>query len=118
VANVPTNKNHIKENLKKMFKNEKGFTLIEMLIVMMIISVLIILIVPNLSGRSKDVNEKGCEALVTVVQAQVEAYQLEKGKKAATLDDLVPAFISNEQKTCKNGDTLSLKDGVVTIPSK
>lgn len=101
-----------------MFKNEKGFTLIEMLIVMMIISVLIILIVPNLSGRSKDVNEKGCEALVSVVQAQVEAYQLEKGKRPASLDDLVPEFITNDQKSCKSGGALVLKDGVVTAPSK
>lgn len=101
-----------------MFKNEKAFTLIEMLIVMMIISVLIILIVPNLSGRSKDVNEKGCEALVTVVQAQVEAFQLEKGKRPTSLDELVPAFISNDQKSCKNGSALTLKDGVVTAPSK
>lgn len=49
------------KNLKgvsHMFKNERGFTLIEMLIVLMIISVLIILIVTNLSGKSEEVNEK------------------------------------------------------------
>ncbi|MBD1222742.1 prepilin-type N-terminal cleavage/methylation domain-containing protein [Virgibacillus halodenitrificans] len=49
-----------------MLKNNRGFTLIEMLIVLMIISVLIILIVPNLSGKSKQVHDKGCEALVNV----------------------------------------------------
>lgn len=101
-----------------MFKNERGFTLIEMLIVMMIISVLIILIVPNLSDRSKDVNEKGCEALVSVVQAQVEAYKLEKGKLPTSLSDLTPDFITDDQKTCKNGGELTISDGVVKAPKQ
>lgn len=50
-----------------MKRNEKGFTLVEMLIVIAIISVLIILFIPNLTGKTKDVNDKGCEALVHLV---------------------------------------------------
>lgn len=96
-----------------MFKNENGFTLIEMLVVLMIISVLIILIVPNLSGRSKDVNEKGCDALIAVVQAQVDAYHLEKGELPTSLDKLVPEFITQDQTSCQNGAELALNAGIV-----
>ncbi|MDY0405588.1 competence type IV pilus major pilin ComGC [Virgibacillus sp. 179-BFC.A HS] len=70
-----------------MFRNQKGFTLIEMLVVLMIISVLIILIVPNITKRTGNVNEKGCEALVSVVQSQVEAYRLDENKLPSKLDD-------------------------------
>src|SRR5699024_4249055 len=74
-----------------MLKNNKGFTLIEMLIVLMIISVLIILSVPNLGGKSKEVNDKGCDALVSVVQAQVDAYYLDNGNYPLSLDVLKSA---------------------------
>lgn len=97
-----------------MFKNNKGFTLVEMLIVLMIISVLIILIVPNLTGRTKNVHEKSCEALVTVVQAQVDAFHLETGRLPTSLDELVPDYIKEEQKECKNGGALTLNEGKIT----
>lgn len=86
-----------------MFKNNRGFTLIEMLIVLLIISVLIILIIPNLAGKSKNVHDKGCEALVSIVQTQVEAYHLEEGDNPQNLDQLVAKkYITKEQKTCPN----------------
>lgn len=88
-----------------------------MLIVLMIISVLIILIVPNLTGRTKEIHEKSCEALVEVVQAQADAYYLEKGKVATTWDDLVPEYIKENQKECKNGGALTLKEGKVIPPT-
>lgn len=92
-----------------MLNNQKGFTLIEMLIVLMIISVLIILIVPNLGKKGKEVNEKGCHALVSVVQAQTDAYILEKGSAPTSLDVLVnDGYIKEEQKTCSNNKVLSI----------
>lgn len=101
----------------KLFKNHRGFTLIEMLIVLMIISVLIILIVPNLGGKSKEVNDKGCDALVTVVQAQVDAFRLETGDYPASLDKLQAAgYISPDQKTCPNNKSLDYSNGKVGKP--
>lgn len=103
-----------------MFKNQKGFTLIEMLIVLMIISVLIILIVPNLGKKAKEVNEKGCHALVSVVQAQADAYTLEIGNAPDSLAALVSdGYITEEQKTCPNGAALSIgTDGIVNEPTE
>ncbi|WP_404453001.1 prepilin-type N-terminal cleavage/methylation domain-containing protein [Virgibacillus necropolis] len=93
-----------------MFKSQKGFTLIEMLIVLMIISVLIILIIPNISKKSEEVYDKGCKALISVVQTQAEAYYLDNGSHPATTETLVTAgYITEEQKTCKNGDAIPLK---------
>ena len=41
-----------------------GFTLLEMLIVLLIISVLILLFVPNLAKHKETVDKKGNEAIV------------------------------------------------------
>ena len=86
---------------------ESGFTLIEMLIVLMIITVLIILLIPNLSTRSKDVHSRGCDALVNTVQGQVQAYQLDKGSLPSSLQALTTAnYIEEKQKTCPSGEKL------------
>jgi len=98
------------------FKNEKGFTLVEMMIVLMIISVLIILIVPNLRNQTETVNSKGCEALISVVQSQTNAYYLDEGSYPSTIDKLASEkYIKNEQKSCPNGKKLIIEDGVVSV---
>ncbi|PKR78982.1 competence protein ComGC [Halalkalibacillus sediminis] len=57
--------------------NEKGFTLIEMLIVLFIISVLLLLTIPNVVKHNTFVDDKGCEAYIDLVQSQVQMYKLE-----------------------------------------
>ena len=57
-----------------------GFTLLEMLIVLLIISVLILLFVPNLAKHKETVDKKGNEAIVKIVESQIELYTLEKNK--------------------------------------
>lgn len=98
-----------------MLKKEDGFTLIEMLIVLTIISLLIILIIPNLGSKSKEVNEKGCEALIEVVQAQVYAYQLDEGNLPTSLDTLKGDYITEDQLECRDGRKLTLDNGVVGV---
>lgn len=103
-----------------MLKREDGFTLIEMLIVLMIITVLILLIVPNLSNKTASVHEQGCEALKETVQAQVSAYALHEGSPPTSLEDLVDkGYIYKDQKKCKSKDKefiLNSKTGEVSLP--
>lgn len=96
-----------------MFKNNFGFTLIEMLIVLTIISVLIILIVPNLGKSNEEVHHQGCDALVSVVQSQVYLYHLEKGKYPTMTDLLDDNYISADQMKCSNGKELDISNGEV-----
>ena len=46
----------------------QGFTLVEMLIVLLVISILILLFVPNLSAQRTVIDEKGNAAIVKVVE--------------------------------------------------
>ena len=62
--------------MKKMLRNEKGFTLVEMLIVLAVISVLVLLVIPNAIAILGTANEQGCEALHTSNNALIIANEL------------------------------------------
>ncbi|WP_026692906.1 competence type IV pilus major pilin ComGC [Peribacillus kribbensis] len=95
--------------------NEKGFTLIEMMIVLLIISVLLIITIPNIVKNQTTVKAKGCEAFIKTVEAQVQSYQLDKNSLPEDMDELVTGGYL-KQKTCPDGRALSLgTDGGVTI---
>lgn len=87
-------------------KNEKGFTLIEMLVVLLVISILLIIMIPNVSKHNTVVNNKGCDALVKMVEGQIQAYEIEHGKKP-TMDELTDGKYIKSNK-CPNGKTLSI----------
>lgn len=86
--------------------NNLGFTLIEMMIVLMIISTLLIITIPNVTDNSTVVRERGCEAYVKLVEAQVQAFQIKEGILPGTIDDLVNGGYI-ETTTCPNGDVIS-----------
>ncbi|MEX2784799.1 competence type IV pilus major pilin ComGC [Streptococcus sp. H49] len=65
-----------------------AFTLLEMLFVLLIISVLLLLFVPNLTKQKDKVNNTGNAAVVKVVESQAELYELNENTPA-TLSKLV-----------------------------
>jgi len=100
-------------------KKEEGFTLIEMLIVLLVISVLMLIAIPNVTKHSKSIDEKGCAAYVVMIQGQVEAYKMDKGGYPAKLGDLVtedylPQGTSSESLECPDGTALTFAGGKVT----
>ena len=96
-------------------KNEKGFTLIEMMIVLLIISVLILITIPNVTKHSATIDDKGCDAYVTMVQGQVQAYKLDN-KEYPSLVELEGEGYIEAGAECPNGDAVVISDdGVVTI---
>ncbi|MGO4887141.1 competence type IV pilus major pilin ComGC [Anaerobacillus sp. MEB173] len=103
--------------LKKL-KEESGFTLIEMMIVLMIISVILLIAVPNMTQNNTVAQEKGCDATMDLLQAQVGAYQIEKGEAPSSLTDLQgfveKTTISDGKAKCPDNKTeLELIDGKV-----
>ena len=61
----------------KVLKNQRGFTLIEMMIVLLVISVLLMITVPNVTKNNSTINEKGSEAYIKMVEGQIQAYEME-----------------------------------------
>ena len=62
---------------------------IEMLVVLLIISVLMLLFVPNLTKQKDTISESGNAAVVKVVESQAELYELKNVNEKATLGKLV-----------------------------
>lgn len=57
-----------------MADTRQGFTLVEMTIVLFIISLLILIILPNLNTQRERAGKIHSQAMVTVVQGQITAY--------------------------------------------
>jgi competence protein ComGC len=93
-------------------KFKKGFTLLEMTIVVLIISVLFLLTVPNIQKTMSIVNNKGCKALEKVGDSAILQYKLEYGEYPGSVQDLVSAgLLSEDQLTCDGSHTLVISDG-------
>ena len=87
----------------------RAFTLIEMLVVLLIISILLLLFVPNLTKQKDKVKDTGGSAVV--VESQAELYEINK-TDSATLSKLVASGdITQEQAN-------SYKDYYAKHPSK
>lgn len=86
----------------------KGFTLLEMLMVLFIIAVLILIFVPNISTQKAGINDKGDQAFEKVFRAQVELYHINENKAPEKMEDLLQAgYLTEEQ--IKKADELKLK---------
>ncbi|RYL90990.1 prepilin-type N-terminal cleavage/methylation domain-containing protein [Sporolactobacillus sp. THM7-4] len=82
------------------FASERAFTLIEMMIVLMIISILLLIAVPNMTKSNTVVQNKSTDATVKLVQSQVGAYQMDHdGQLPANLDVLITEDYVDSIKT-------------------
>ncbi|HEQ2839936.1 TPA: prepilin-type N-terminal cleavage/methylation domain-containing protein [Streptococcus pyogenes] len=79
-------------------KNLKGFTLLEMLLVILVISVLMLLFVPNLSKQKDRVTETGNAAVVKLVENQAELYELSQGSKPSLSQLKADSSITEKQE--------------------
>jgi competence protein ComGC len=102
--------------MKSYINNEDGFTLIEMLLVMLVITVLLLIMIPNVTKNSGVIGDKGCEALLSMVDAQIQTYKLDNGKGPEDMEDLNTEeylgdkFVEGELK-CPNGEGVVIADG-------
>ena len=67
-------------------RNKSAFTLIEMAVVLFIISLLILLIVPNLSNQRTHADKVNAEALQTELNSQAQLYADDKNVAIETVN--------------------------------
>ena len=90
----------------------KGFTLLEMIVVVMIISILFLISVPNIAKIINSVENVGCNALTKVVDAAIVEFKLDYGEYPMGVDELINAgYLSAEQAKCSNGKAIGINDG-------
>ncbi|NLH63502.1 MAG: prepilin-type N-terminal cleavage/methylation domain-containing protein [Erysipelotrichaceae bacterium] len=97
-------------------QNQKGFTLLEMTIVIIIISVLFLLTVPNIQKTLTIVNNKGCKAIEKVGDAAILQYKMEYDEYPGSVADLINAgLLTEEQVKCDGSKNLVISDGQAYI---
>lgn len=67
----------------------RGFTLIELIVVIALVAVLAAIVAPNLLGKAGDANRKAAMVQLEKIASSVELYRLETGRYPETLTDLV-----------------------------
>lgn len=88
---------------RKQLRNVESFTLIEMLIVLLVISALVLLFIPNISRYRDHVNREGKQAVMQLVDAQKELYSLQNSGKVPTIAELLKeGYIKQEHADAYN----------------
>ena len=67
----------------------RAFTLLEMAIVLFIISLLVLIVLPNLSTQREHATKIHENAMTNVVQTQLDLYENDTGQRAQSIDQLV-----------------------------
>ena len=77
----------------------QGFTLVELMVVMLIIAVLAAIAIPSYLGTIKATREAVLKEDLHVIRGAIDSYTLDKGKAPQALDDLVQAGYLHEIPT-------------------
>ncbi len=71
--------------MKSFKKNVKGFTMIEIMLVVIIIGILAAMVLPNLSGRSEDARRSAAKADIDAnLSAAIDLFEMDNGKYPTT----------------------------------
>lgn len=70
-------------------RRRRGFTLVEMLLVITIIGILAALVVPKMMGRSEQARQAAARADIAAVKTSLDAFEVDNGYYPKGLQDLV-----------------------------
>lgn len=94
----------------------KGFTLLEMMIVLSVIAVVFLLSVPNISKVMGIINDKSCENQLKVVDTAILEFQLKFDDVPASISELIgEELLTARQGICKNGKRIDIENGKAVI---
>lgn len=68
---------------------KKGFTLLEMLIVLIVVALLMAIIIPNISGQKERIEQQAKVNIAEIIETQVNTFQLFEFNQEVTLTILL-----------------------------
>lgn len=69
-------------------RSEKGFTLVELMIVVLILGALAAIAIPRIMGGAQSARISACETNVDMLNSQIELYNANEGSWPAALTDV------------------------------
>ncbi|MDO4670610.1 MAG: competence type IV pilus major pilin ComGC [Aerococcus sp.] len=89
---------NVVQTLKRTAKNQRGFTLIEMMIVLFIIALLLLIIIPNATKTQENAQHKADDAIIKTVETEQALYKVDHDGATATVEQLQSeGYLTSEQ---------------------
>ena len=96
-------------------EKKNGFTILEMMIVMLVVALLLLLTLPNIQQKEKIIRAKGCGALIEIVNSQTLPYATDEAKTPTQVSELISkGYLKEGQDKCPDGSTVRIQDGQAT----
>ena len=86
----------------KMFRKEEGFTLVELMVVVLIIGILVAIAIPVFNAAKGNAQKKSCFANQRTIEGSAQTYNAEFDKLPLQPAELVSAYIKRAP-TCPLG---------------
>ena len=99
--------------IQKKLKNKKGFTLIELIIVIAILGIIAAIAIPRFNGIQETSKEKADDVTAKMIEKAAETYFISEGSKPSNVAALVPKYLDEDptpQQKDKNKFTLTVDD--------
>ena len=93
--------------------SKKGFTLVELMIVVVIMGILVAVAVPVYGAVTKNARKKTCQSNIRIIKENITQYQMTGGQDGATIES---ASVLQSAVNASNPTFLNLFEGGV-IPS-
>ncbi|MBG9988536.1 prepilin-type N-terminal cleavage/methylation domain-containing protein [Aerococcaceae bacterium DSM 111176] len=77
--------------MHKKTRKRNGFTLIEMLIVLVIVALLMAIIIPNVAGQRDRIEAQGAENITEIVTTQLNTYGIVEGSTDGVTTQMLAA---------------------------
>lgn len=94
----------------------KGFTLLEMIVVVLIVALLLLITIPNIQKVIGIVQDRGCESQVKIVDAAIVQYMIANESTPVSISELISeGLLSEGQQLCQNNKRITIVDGQAEV---
>lgn len=101
--------------MRKMLKNKKGFSLVELMIVVVIMGILIAVAIPLYGAITENANNKACSANIKNIKTNAATYSTSYNKSVGAKADIAGMFDDGKLPDCPFDDDGDETDYAISI---